>query len=196
MSESPATRLSLLARIRDVRDGTAWGEFVELYAPLVYRLARKKGLQDADAADVTQDVLRTVVARADRFTYDPERGSFRGWLFTVAYNRLRKFANARRRLGQGRGDAGPAVLDVQPARPEESALWDQEYRDRLLEWAAGRVRDGFRESTWQAFWGTAVEGREPREVAVGLGISVGAVYIAKNRVLARIREVIHQWRGG
>jgi RNA polymerase sigma-70 factor (ECF subfamily) len=196
MSESPATRLSLLARIRDVRDGTAWGEFVELYAPLVYRLARKKGLQDADAADVTQDVLRTVVARADRFRYDPERGSFRGWLFTVAYNRLRKFANARRRQGQGRGDTGREVLDVQPARAEESALWEQEYRDRLLAWAAERVRAGFRESTWQAFWGTAVEGREPREVAVGLGISVGAVYIAKNRVLARIREVIHQWRGG
>jgi RNA polymerase sigma factor (sigma-70 family) len=195
MSESPATRLSLLARIRDVRDGTAWGEFVELYAPLVYRLARKKGLQDADAADVTQDVLRTVVSRADRFTYDPERGSFRGWLFTVAYNRLRKFANARRRE-QGRGDSRQEVLNFQTARPEESALWEQEYRDRLLAWATERVRDGFRESTWQAFWGTAVEGREPRQVALGLGISVGAVYIAKNRVLARIREVIHQWRGG
>src|SRR5262245_52328481 len=90
MTESPSTRLTLLGRIRDLRDAQAWAEFVDLYAPLVYGLARRHGFQDADAADLTQDVLRAVVGAAPTFAYDPARGSFRGWLFTVAHNQLRK----------------------------------------------------------------------------------------------------------
>ncbi len=193
MSESPETRLSLLVRIRDVRDEEAWAEFVEIYAPLVYRLARKDGLQDADAADVTQDVLRAVVGAAGQFVYDPGRGTFRGWLFTVARNRLRRFAAERRRRAAG-GSAGE-VLDAQPA-PEEQAHWEREYEQRLFEWAAAKVRDRFREATWEAFWRTAVQGQEPAAVAKALGVSVGAVYIAKNRVLARIKQEVLRLEGG
>jgi RNA polymerase sigma factor (sigma-70 family) len=183
MSKSPQTRASLLLRIRDMRDEEAWAEFVQIYGPVVYRLARKHGLQDADASDVTQEVFRDVVGAAGRFDYDPERGSFRGWLFTVARNRLRKFAGERRR----RGTAGGGQLAVQPA-PEEAANWDREYEQRLFEWAAAKSRDHFRESTWQAFWRTAVGEEEPAAVAAALGMSVGAVYIARSRVLARIRQ--------
>jgi RNA polymerase sigma-70 factor (ECF subfamily) len=193
MSESPDTRFSLLVRIRDVADEEAWAEFVEIYAPLVYRLARKEGLQDADAADVTQDVLRAVVGAAGRFVYDPSRGTFRGWLFTVARNRLRKFAAERRRAPGGK-PAGGLPLDARPA-PEETDQWDREYEQRLFEWAAAKVRDRFRESTWQAFWRTAVEGQAPADVAAALGLSVGAVYIAKNRVLARIKQEVLRLEG-
>ncbi len=192
MTESPATRHSLLVRIRDVKDAEAWAEFVRIYAPLVYNLARRQGLQDADAADLTQNVLRDVVAAAEGFVYEPGRGSFRSWLFTVARNRLRKFLHARRR-GQEAGDAHD-LLDQAPA-PEETDEWEREYRQRLLTWAAEKVRDGFRESTWLAFWLTSVEGRDTRDVAEELGLSVGAVYIARNRVLARIRETIRQVLG-
>ena len=159
MSESPTTRLTLLARLRDVADAGAWAEFVDLYAPLLYGLARRHGLQDADAADLTQDVLRAVVNALPRLAYDPARGSFRGWLFTVARNQVRKFANARKR--QPRGGGADELLRQQPA-PEEEAAWEREYRERLFAWAAERVRHQFRPATWQAFWLTFVEGQDPR----------------------------------
>ena len=84
MIEVPTTRVSLLVRIRDLRDSNAWGEFVEIYGPVVYDYGRRRGLQDADAADMTQDVLRSVAGTIGDFRYDPRRGSFRSWLFTVA----------------------------------------------------------------------------------------------------------------
>jgi RNA polymerase sigma-70 factor (ECF subfamily) len=192
MSQSPTTRVSLLARIRDVGDGRAWAEFVDLYAPLVYRLGRRHGLQDADAADLTQDVLRAVVGAMPRFDYDFRRGSFRGWLLTVARNQLRKLFQARRRQPQGSGDpAADALLQQRPAA-EDAAEWEQEYRERLFGWAAEKARENFRPATWQAFWRTAVVGEDARQVGASLGMSVGAVYIARTRALARIRHLIQE----
>ncbi len=189
MAESPTTRHSLLLRIRDREDGDAWADFVSIYAPLVYGLARRQGLQDADAADLTQDVLRVVVRAAPRFAYDPGRGTFRGWLFTVARNRARRRALECRRQVAGSGsDAVQKALECHPAPEEEGPWWEREYEARLFEWAADNVRDCFRPATWQAFWQTAVEGREPSAVAAELGLSLGAIYIARSRVLARVRE--------
>ncbi len=196
MATSPQTRPSLLVRIRDAADRAAWVEFVDLYAPLVYGFARKQGLQDADAADLTQDVLRAVAAAAGRLDYDPRRGSFRGWLFTVVRNKLRTFLTRRARQCRGGGDTGAhRRLEEQPAPQEETSLWDQEYEQRLFAWAAEQVRGGFQDSTWQAFWQTAVEGKGAKEVGAALGLSVGAVYVAKSRVLARLKEQIRQLQG-
>jgi RNA polymerase sigma-70 factor (ECF subfamily) len=178
----------LLVRIRDAGDREAWRQFVEVYAPLVYKFARRRGLQDADAADLTQDVLHAVAGASKRLVYDPQRGTFRAWLYTVARNKLRNFILARQRR---REDADPELLNEQPAR-EEVEQWEREYEQRLFDWAAEQVRGCFHESTWQAFWMTAVEDRGAAEAAARLGISVGAVYIAKSRVLARLREQIQQ----
>src|SRR5438876_9916363 len=105
MVEPPLTRASLLVRIRDGRDQKAWQQFVRLYAPVVYGFARKRGLQDADAADVMQDVLRSVAAAAARLDYDPSRGTFRGWLYTVARNKIFNFLQtSQHRFGRGSGD--------------------------------------------------------------------------------------------
>jgi RNA polymerase sigma factor (sigma-70 family) len=195
MEESAATRPSLIARIRDLRDEEAWRQFVALYTPLVYRFARSRGLQDADAADLAQDVLRAVANAAAHMEYDPQRGSFRGWLYGVARHKLADFrAKLRRGLSAGTDPAAQVVLLEQPAPGEESS-WDQEYEQRLFEWAAEQVRGGFKDQTWQAFWQTAVLGREARETAVDLGMTLGAVYIAKSRVLARLRKQIQEVQG-
>src|SRR5437588_12532288 len=128
MNDALATRLSLLVRLRDARDDGAWSQFVDLYAPLVYGFARKHGLQDADAADLTQDVLQAVSRGIRRLDYDPRRGSFRGWLFTVVRNKLRNFAAAQKRPGRGTGDTdAQRPLQDLPARAEDRTdWWDQE----------------------------------------------------------------------
>jgi RNA polymerase sigma-70 factor (ECF subfamily) len=193
MANSPTTRPSLLIRLRDSQDRAAWSQFVEVYAPLIYGFARKHGLQDADAADLMQEVLRSVTGAAGRLEYDPERGSFRGWLFTVVRNKLRNFLASPQRRWQGTGDTD--ALKLLQSVPNEEQQWDQAYEQRLFAWAAEQVRGGFQEATWQAFWRTAVEGRSAREAAEALGMSVGAVYIARSRVLARLREQVQQLQG-
>ncbi|HLJ92651.1 MAG TPA: sigma-70 family RNA polymerase sigma factor [Gemmataceae bacterium] len=194
MDESPLTRPSLLVRLRDARDERAWSQFVEIYAPLVYGFARKHGLQDADAADMTQDVLRSVATAAKKLEYDPQRGSFRGWLFTVVRNRLRDFWASQTRQCQASGDPGlNRQLHELPAREEDQeAIWEHEYEQQLFHWAAAQVRPAFQESTWQAFWQTAVEGKSGKEVAKGLGMTVAAVYLAKARVITRLKEQLQQ----
>src|SRR5215831_8082780 len=140
MSEPPTTRPSLLVRLRDPLDERAWAEFVAIYGPLVHRLARQRGLQDADAADLVQEVFRAVAGAIERYDPDPEKGSFRGWLSTIARNLIVNLLNAQRRHPRGTGDSAiRQLLEAQPAPTcEESVLFDTEYRRRLLHWAAER----------------------------------------------------------
>jgi RNA polymerase sigma-70 factor (ECF subfamily) len=190
MGETASTRPSLLIRVRDPRDADAWAQFVGLYGPLIYQFARRRRLQDADAADLTQTVLQAVAAGVRRLDYAPGRGSFRGWLFQIVRRHLWKLLARQRRGPRDCGGAdGPRALENLPAREEED-LWEREYERRLFLWAAEQVRGRFEEATWQAFWRTAVEGQSPREAAAALGLSVGAVYTARSRVLDRLRKAI------
>jgi RNA polymerase sigma-70 factor (ECF subfamily) len=194
MGDEPATSASLLLRIRDRGDHAAWSRFVEVYQPLIHGFARKHGLQEADAADLAQEVLRAVARSVGRLDYDPRRGSFRGWLFTVVRNQLRDFRDRQRRQVAGSGNSGVQQLlneqPTPPGGPEED--WDREYERRLFTWAAEQVRPAVQPATWQAFWRTAVEGQSGQEVARALGMSVAAVYLAKSRVMARLKEEIRQ----
>jgi RNA polymerase sigma-70 factor (ECF subfamily) len=193
MTEPPSTRASLLVRLRDAGDQEAWRQFVGLYGPLIYRYGRRHRLQDADAADLTQEVLRAVSVSVGRLDYDPSRGSFRGWLFTLAHHKLCDFLTRARQRERGSGsDQTDELLHELPA-PEEDA-WNQEYEQQLFAWAAERARGEFTDTTWQAFWRTAVDGRPAAEVAAELGLTVGAVYIAKSRVQARLKRLVQQVR--
>jgi RNA polymerase sigma-70 factor (ECF subfamily) len=195
MEEAPATRASLLVRIRDGHDHAAWQQFVQVYAPVVYRYARNRGLQDADAADLVQDVFRSIAGAIGRWNYDPARGKFRGWLFTITRNKIYSFLEARRRRAIGTGDSDvQEQLEAAAAPDNQEDQWDREYERRLFAWAADEVRGEFTPQTWQAFWQTAVEDRPPRDVARTLGMSAGAVYVAKSRVLARLREQVQQFQ--
>ena len=151
----PGTRHTLITKLRDPSDQEAWGEFVAIYEPLVYQLARQKGLQDADAKDVCQDVFRTVARAIDQWEPGPERGTFRGWLFTIARNLVINFLSRRNRHPRGSGDSNMhALLHAIPAAdPGITAQFEMAYRRRLFHWAAEQVRGEFTAKTWQAFWG-------------------------------------------
>lgn len=193
--QSIPTRPSLLVRVRDLADAAAWGEFVEIYAPLVHRYALRRGLQDADAADIVQDVLREFARCVPQFQYDPAAGRFRGWLHTLTRRAVGRQARqpAARPVPIGGGEAG-SPLETVTASAEE-AFAESEYRQAVFDWAARQVREQVRESTWEAFRLTAVEEIPPAEAASRLGISVGSVYVAKNRVLQRLRALVAEIDG-
>jgi RNA polymerase sigma-70 factor (ECF subfamily) len=193
MADSLTTRPSLLLRIRDGRDREAWSEFVRLYAPLVYGFARKRGVTEADADDLVQDVLQQVAMSARQFEYDRARGTFRSWLFKVTRNRLNTFLHADRAYNRGSGDSAvQALLEQQPDGNGDADLWDREYQRRLLSVAAQQVREEFEDASWQAFWQTTYDNQTPGEAAEALGISVGAVYIARSRIRARLAQRVQE----
>ena len=189
MSDVPSTHPSLLRRMRDLRDRDAWALFIEAYAPAVYGYLRERGLQDADASDLTQDVLRGVVKAIDRFEYDPAKGSFRGWLFTLAKRRAAD--HARRRVPLPTDGDEPVLRDLPATDEADESRWDDQIRRRFLAVAMQRAQVDFSTSTWRAFEATALEGRSGKEVAVELGLSIAAVYLARSRVLARLKVIIH-----
>jgi RNA polymerase sigma-70 factor (ECF subfamily) len=177
------TPASLLERLRHPDQQSAWTRFVQLYTPLLYHWARRLGLNEADAADLVQDVLILLVRKLPEFTYDRNK-SFRAWLRTVMHNCWR---NRLRRVELPR--AGSVLdLDALPGREEADLLSEAEYR----QWLAGRALElmqaEFQPKTWKACWECVVHGRNAAEVAAELGMSVGAVYMAKSRVLSRLRQ--------
>jgi RNA polymerase sigma-70 factor (ECF subfamily) len=191
MAEIPPTRASLLVRLRDPADGDAWGQFVDLYAPLVYGYLRKQGLQDADAADLSQDVLTAVAGAVGRLDYDPARGAFRNWLFTVVRRKLANWRAAAANRTRGSGDSATHQLLVERPAPDTlEAEWAAEWERRLTAWACEQIRQDVSPTTWQAFWRTAVDGQPGKQVAADLGLSVAAVYHARSRVLARLKELV------
>lgn len=177
-------------RVRDADDHEAWDEFVALYTPLIFGYATRRGLQQADAADLAQDVMLIVARSIGRFEYDRKIGAFRAWLFTVTGNRLKTLVAARQKRPLGSGDSNIQQLLANIAADEDESIWHTEYQKRLFDWAVEKVSGEFREATLEAFSRTALRQQPAAEVAQHLNVSVGAVYIAKSRVTARIREVI------
>lgn len=193
MGVGPETRLSLLARLREPGDQEAWREFAAIYQPLIQRLAMQRGLQDADAQEIAQEALLAVAGAIDRWTPDPQRASFRTWLFCIARNLTINLLKQRQRLPRVAGGTDMLeLLNEQPAQDDDAVRFDQELRRERFRWAAERVRSEFRESTWLAFWQTCVDGKAVAAVAKDLHMSVGAIYVARSRVMTRLRQVIEK----
>jgi RNA polymerase sigma-70 factor (ECF subfamily) len=197
MNAPPSTRYSLLLSIKDPQNHAAWVEFVAIYEPLVYRLARRYGLQDADARNLCQEVFRVVAKSARQWRPDARLGSFRGWLFRVARNliidSLRQ--HTRQIRGTGNSDVQRLLESVPTVADEHERLIETEYRRHLFYAAARSIETEFSASTWQAFWRTAVQSRKVADVALELGMSPGAVYIARSRVVARFCRRVKEIEG-
>ena len=158
------------------------------------RLRARRGLQNADAADLTQDVFLAVAQGAGRFHYDPQRGSFRGWLHGVTRHKIVRFLRSRRSqpIGAGDSDAQRRLAEEPSPELDLDADWEQEFQRQLFRLAAAHIQEDFAPKTWKAFWLTAVEGQSGANAAAELNLSVGAVYVARSRVLARLTEQIRQ----
>ena len=181
------TSLSLLDRLRG-NDPEAWRRLVALYGPLVLFWGRRGGLNEDDAADLLQDVFRSVTCAIGRFRRDRPGDTFRGWLWSIARNKLRDHFRERDREPVAAGGSEALARFTQIPEEEPDSAADSEPSRGLLRRALDLVRDGFEEPTWQAFWQTTVDGRSPTDVAAALGVGLASVYQAKSRVLRRLRE--------
>ena len=191
MKPTPTTRVSIILRLQDPNAAAAWGEFVEIYRPLIYDIAIKKGMQPADAADLTQEAMSRIVLAIERFEPDVTKGSFRGWLSTITRNLIVDFLRRDLRLPSTAKNSDQfQFLQSVPAPAEDTQWFDLQNRRQMFAWAVQKVQPEFRSNTWQAFWKTSVEHSTPAAVANELGISVGAVYIARSRVIARLRTIV------
>ena len=188
------TRPSLLLRIRDSADAEAWRQFADLYARVIYGYCRRRGLQDADAADVTQEVLAQVARSIRTFEYSPERGRFRAWLGTVTQSKIERFRRKANRPDGGAAidpDARASDAPVEEAEsPGADPEWIDEFNSEVLRAAMDRIRPEFEPQTWRAFELTWLENRTPQDAARELGCRVHAIYVAKSRVLGRLREEV------
>jgi RNA polymerase sigma-70 factor (ECF subfamily) len=192
--QPPETRETPIRRLPNAADVEAWDMFVEIYEPLLFRLARGRGMQAADAEDFVQEVLTAVAKSVDRWLANEDRGPFRAWLFRIASNLAVNFLTRpkHRRLASGDSETG-RLLNEQPAPAGDSSeLFLKEYRRELFHWAAERVCAQVSEQQWMVFWLTSVEERPIAQVAEEFCMSVGSVYVARSRITKRSRELIRE----
>lgn len=203
MTELPDTRESLLLRVGDPANAEAWREFAAIYRPAVYRLARRRGLQDADAEDLSQRVLVAISQKIADWRPTSPQGAFRAWVTVIARN-LALNALTRTRVDSARG--GTSVIERlarQPAREGSghaqsgaeftAGEFDDEYRRALFRLTSDQIRGEFQESTWLAFWLTTVEGIPIAEAARRLGKSEGVIYAGRSRVMRRLKEKVREF---
>jgi RNA polymerase sigma-70 factor (ECF subfamily) len=175
------TQPSLLLRLRQPEDTQAWERFVGLYTPLLFFWARRVNLPMDDARDLVQDVFAVLLENMADFEYDQSK-SFRSWLRGVTMNMWKE--RLRKKKPQLRGDQAFAEIPVAEAEQE----WDAEYQSQVLHRALEIMKTDFEPKTWKACWEHIVEGRSARDIAAELGLTENAVYLAKGRVLRRLRE--------
>lgn len=187
MSETSA---SLLDRVRRSPDDDAWQRLVAIYSPLIQGWLRREVKLDAnDADDVVQEVLAVVLRRIPEFERQ-RTGSFRAWLKLITVNCLRRSLRQKHQQALGSGDS--QVLEMLNALEDPhsqiSSLWDRDHDEFVMKQLLQMIRNQFAANTWQAFERVALEGVASEQVAAELGITVNAVFIAKSRVMARLRQ--------
>ncbi len=186
MSPTPP---SLLNRLREAPPGSdSWRRFDDIYRPLLGRWLRRYSLQAHDVDDLVQNVLETVCRELPQFHYEPARGHFRGWLRQVMVNRLREFWRARKR---DRVFVEPLLEQLQDPGSELSQRWDREHDQHVFQALLAQIEPEFAATTWTAFQRIHA-GERPTAVAAALGLSVNAVFLARSRILKRLRELAQE----
>ncbi|MCA8987875.1 MAG: sigma-70 family RNA polymerase sigma factor [Planctomycetaceae bacterium] len=192
MPEFPETSNSLIARVKDLGDGESWAEFLRIYQPVVYRMARRRQLQDADAQDVMQQVFLSIARSIEGWQPGEGQPPFRAWLTTIARNAITK---ALVRRPRDRATGTTSVVEFLENQPEVQITNSEvvvESQREIIRWAAEQIRAEFSEEIWQLFQLTSIEGIQIGDVASTSGRSVGSIYVARYRVIARLKEKIQE----
>jgi RNA polymerase sigma-70 factor (ECF subfamily) len=192
VTEFPDTRDSLLVQVKDPNNAEAWEQFARIYRPVIYRLARNRGMQDADAQDLAQRVLIAVASAIGRWERDGETVRFRHWLRRVTRNAI---INALTRQPHDRATGGSLLLELPQEQPQSIGETERqielEYQREIFLQAAEMVRMDVRSDTWQAFEMTVIDGHGIEAAAAELGKSIGAIYLARSRIMRRLRETVN-----
>lgn len=192
MPDWPETSQGLLVRLEDPSDADAWDRFYSVYEPVVYRVARARGLQDADACDLVQTVFLAVGKHIESWNRSTQNHRFRSWLLVIARNET---VNAFRSLSRFQARGGSSTMRIFDDEQEEVValeLINLEYRRQLYRQAAQVVKSRADGETWLAFFRTAIDGAPVSEVALEMGISRGSVYAARSRIMRRLRKLVRE----
>jgi RNA polymerase sigma factor (sigma-70 family) len=207
LDEPIPTRASLLGRLKDLGDQTSWNRFYEIYHDLIFSVARRAGLNEAEAREVVQDTLISVAKKMPEFTYDPAKDSFKGWLLTVVRWRIRdqlakRSDNAHKQSGREqepqeqdtRTETVERVAD--PAKPALEGIWDEEWESQLLQTALARIKRQVQPQHYQIYHLHVVLGQSLREVGRSLGVNAAQVYLAKHRVGNFVKKEVQRLKQG
>jgi RNA polymerase sigma-70 factor, ECF subfamily len=189
VSDLPTSK-SLLFKARDRSDQAAWRRLTELYEPLILKWTRPHVAQRADAEDVVQKVLTTLIRELPRFDHNQRPGAFRAWLRTITVHRLRAYWDKRdaRPAASGGGDVYESLAQLADPASPLARSWDDEHDRHVIKSLLASIQLEFQPATWKAFERQVQQGRSAAVAADELGLSVNAVLIAKSRVLKRLRE--------
>ena len=183
------TRKSLIVRLKNEQNDSAWRDFVCTYEGFLNRLVRRQGVPERHIPDVTQQILLTIAKSVDGWSDDGNAASFRRWLTTVSRNVVVRFMSRERKQAGGVGGSDLiAVLQNIEAAPDENSI--RQYEHELIVWAAEQVRHEFLETSWRAFWLTVIDGQSVEHVAKQLGVSPGSIYMSRSRIMAKIKTRI------
>lgn len=196
---NPTTRVSLILRLHNPKDAEAWEEFVLIYQPFILRIAQRLGMSDANAADASQNTLTRLTEVVHQWSPSKTNATFRGWLYRVARNcMLRQFEKENKHMRLLQSEVSREYFDQLSAEPKGGeSVYQLEFQRQVFASAAENIRSQIRHNYWQAFWLTYVKNRDIKEVAHMLKINVSTVYVARSRVLKRIRnEVLRMTKSG
>ena len=184
------TSATLLERLKDARDADAWNRLVEIYAPLIRWWAERLNVRGADADDLVQEVMAVVVRRFPEFVHPEKPGAFRGWLRAIAANCARTMWKSKKvnPAAPGGTDFGSYLARLEDPTDDFAQAWERDHDHHVMRRLMDRIKGDFEERTWQIFVRTVLDERPAEEVATETGTTLNAVYIARSRVLARLRE--------
>lgn len=192
MEEFPETSSSLIARVKDIGDGASWSEFLGIYQPVIFRMARRRQLQDSDAEDVIQQVFLSISRSIENWESTEELPPFRAWLTTIARNEISKALAQRARSFKTGTTSIAELLENQAAAEVTASEILMETRQEIVRWAVEQIRSEFSDEHWRLFRLTAIDGVSISDVAKSSGRTTGSIYVVRYRAIARLKEKIQE----